>query len=98
LDNSDGEKSKPAEHCAGGSLPRSCSSLLIRFSAMLHNLTILKQQQNFINTRVADPDPGSGAFLTLGSRTGMVKKINQHNQKFFRRTALPLEPVYDFVF
>ncbi len=58
LENTDGEKSKPAEHCAGGSLPRSCSSLLIRFSAMLHNLTILKQQQNFINTNVADPDSG----------------------------------------
>ncbi len=58
LENTDGEKNQPAEHCAGGSLPRSCSSLLIRFSAMLHNLTSLKQQ-NFINNSVADPDPGS---------------------------------------
>jgi hypothetical protein len=55
---------------------------------MLHNLTILKQQQNFINTRVADPDPGSGAFLTLGSgiRDGYVIRIRIREQpgSYFR--------------
>jgi hypothetical protein len=62
---------------------------------MLHNLTILKQRQNFITTSDADPDPGSEIKCLFDPwiwDPGWVKNQDQDQDQRTTRITFDVDP------